>query len=402
MRTLIFFALIALLSACQDETESLTGKDIEVFQEEIFNSLVDYNLTPDDAELLPDNSLIVIGSSIDNILSPKDPISVRLKENRECINVFPQDGRIVFKEMDMIISEDEHLVYCSELRRSGNTDLFIQKSSLSGNPVWVNTYGDKNLDERAVSVTEILDDNYVVLGDILGELFQNKEYHLSRVDSNGDIAWSKTIEDESTISEMRKVLYLSSDNTILVLGEYSNGPTPTQLKLTKFSVDGLLLSSRVIVDNERIWNSSSDMRLMEGGNILIYFTERGNSSNSANTQIQLVNINAQLEDNWVRSYEGVSPNIVEYIYEASNGDMLVLSSGSAVSDDLDIVLTRLDSNSEVKWEKAYRTSSSDQGIKLFEKPNQNILIIGSSNHNFDFEVDFEMVMFETDSNGVPQ
>jgi len=304
--------------------------------------------------------------------------------------------------MDLILSEDEHLVYCSELIRSGGTDIYIQKSSLSGNPIWGNTYGDADLNERAVSVTEILDDNYVVLGDILGELFQNTEYHLSRVDNNGNVVWNKTIEDESTISEMRKVLYLPSDNTILVLGEYSDGPTPTQLKVIKFSADGTLLSSKVIVNNEDIWNTSSDMRLMDDGNILIYFTVANNSSNSGNTEIQLVNINTQLEENWFRSYEGVSPNIIEYVCEASNGDMLVLSSGSAVGEDLDIIVTRLDRNSEVKWEKAYRTSSSDQGVKLFEKPNKNILIIGSSNHNFDFEVDFEMVMFETDSNGVPQ
>ena len=66
------------------------------------------------------------------------------------------------------------------------------------------------------------------------------------------------------------------------------------------------------------------------------------------------------------------------------------------------MLTKLDSNGEILWDKVYGSGASDQGNKLEQRENGNLLILGSTNHLNSSESMFDFFILETDADGISQ
>jgi hypothetical protein len=114
-------------------------------------------------------------------------------------------------------------------------------------------------------------------------------------------------------------------------------------------------------------------------------------------------LDSNLEEYWVRSDAQLESNIVSDVFETTDNELLVLSESSRIGNGgLDLILSKLDSNGDEKWKKVYGSESSDQGTRVFEKVNKDILVIGNTNHETGSEAKFEMFLLETDAAGIPK
>jgi len=144
------------------------------------------------------------------------------------------------------------------------------------------------------------------------------------------------------------------------------------------------------------------MKLLSDGNILIY-TSSNDRNNPNNPTPQIFKLDPDLNEIWFLSIDDIRVNIIDDIQETTGGDLLILSKSSTLNDDeFDVILTFLNKNLEVDWIKSYGSSSSDQGIRLMIGDNQDIIVVGNSNHDANSETNFNYFILKTDSEGVPK
>ena len=392
-----------LLCGCKDDdatTDVGNLENYEAYHEETFNfSSDDIGFNMVDCELADDNSIFMAGSSAQFGLASK---ILKVDSNFDIDfskNISPNE-QFIFKPMNLFKTRDKNFLYCSRIFESSSTKVDIRKFDSSGNLIWNTTVGNPDVEERGVSITEISEDEIMVLADDLGSNFTDSCFSLITLDQDGSLISNFKISD-TDINRMERILYFPEDNTVLVLGEYGVsgvGGFQTSLKVSKFSLDGELIASKIIIDEVDIFFNSNDMKMLSDGTILVY-TSSNDSGSPNNPTPQIFKLDQDLNDIWFYSYDDIKINIVDEIQETAEGDLLILSNSSTLNDEeFDVILTSLNTDFEVDWVKSYGTSSSDQGGRLMIDDNQDIIVVGNSNH----KVDFKYFILKTDSEGVPK
>ena len=399
----LFTILLCLICACKDDdlaTDLDNLENFESFQEEAFSfSSDEINFNVVDCEMEDDNSIFMVGSSTQFGIT-STILKVDSNFNIDFAKDISPNEQSIFKPMDLIKTNDENFLYCSRVF----SDVDIRKFDPVGNLIWNTTIGNPDIEERGVSITEISDDNIMVLADDLESLFTDSCYSLITLNSNGSLISNFKITD-TDINRMKRILYSPVDETVLVLGEYGFpglGSFQTSTKVSKYSLSGELITSKIIVEEVDLLFEPSDMKLLSDGNILIY-TSSNDRNNPNNPTPQIFKLDPDLNEIWFLSIDDIRVNIIDDIQETTGGDLLILSKSSTLNDDeFDVILTFLNKNLEVDWIKSYGSSSSDQGIRLMIGDNQDIIVVGNSNHDANSETNFNYFILKTDSEGVPK
>lgn len=403
---LYFILILACLFSCKNETQ-LTDTDnlpnFESFGEESFAFASEESFSFNDAQFDSEGNILIIGDLPD---FPVKPRLIRMDPEFNVISASDiiTDNRSIFRTMDLITASDDEFVYCSRIANGNSFKVDIQKISSSGVQLWQRSIGSPDTDLGGLSITQCEDGNLIALAENLEISFQDSCFYLMTIDRNGSLIKQLKIIDPEIV-RMRKVLYVESDKTILVLGQYgfdASGSFQGNIKVSKYSLEGELLSSRILIDNSDFFSNASDMKLTDDGNILVYVSSN-DSANPNNPTIQIIMIDTDLNEMWRYDYDDIRFNIVDEIQEVGNGDLLILSKSSTLTnEEFDVILTSLSGDFEINWIKSYGTTSSDQGSRLLIDDNNDIVVIGNSNHNTGTLSTFEYFILKTDSEGIPK
>ena len=74
----------------------------------------------------------------------------------------------------------------------GDNDVFLAKCDISGNLLWMKTFGGAN-EDRASTILQAQDEGYVVVGWTNSFNLVNKEIFISKLDSSGNFLWMRAI-----------------------------------------------------------------------------------------------------------------------------------------------------------------------------------------------------------------
>jgi hypothetical protein len=401
----VFFGLI-ILSGCKDDdqaTDTSTLNNFDSFQEEAFDLMPGGDFSLEDCEFDSQNSILMVGGGGQFLFEPR-LIKLNSDFNVEISNDISLDIEPIFRSMDLLKTADQNFVYCSRVFNTTSFDIDIRKFDAEGNLIWESKVGLPSIDEGGVSITEIDDDGLMLIAEDLEFSFTKNSFFLVTLDKNGELVSNLEIAD-TEIAEMEKILYSPSDNTILILGNYgpgSSGGFSDFIKVSKYSLNGEFISSNILRSQIDFFLNTSDMKMLSDGNILVYMSTNDSSSPN-NSTIQLFKIDVDLEIIWSYDYNDINSNLVNDVQESSQGDLLILSKSSSVgAGGLDVILSSLNEDFEINWVKSYGTSSSDQGRRLLIDDNQDIIVVGNSNHATGSEGRFSYFILNTDSNGVPK
>jgi len=391
------------LSACKDDdlsTEIGNLNNYESFDEEAFNFFdEELSFGIEDCEMGLDNSILMIGIDY----QPPTPALLKLDSNFEVdfSKEINSDGQPIFRTMELIKTTDQNFLYCSRVKENSSYDIDIRKYDSIGNLMWNTSVGSPSADEGALSLTEASDNKIMVLAEDLSYNFVDSSFFLVTLDQNGDLLSNLKIIDPE-INKMRRIVYSPIDNSILLLGQYGfSSAYEEYLKVSKYSMDGEKISSKILINESNIFPNSSDLKILDDGNVLVYVSSN-DRSNENNPTVHIFKLDYNLEDIWSYDYDDVNVNIVDEIHETSQGGLLILSKSVSLSGEgLDVVLSSLNENFEIEWIKSYGTSSSDQGRRLFIDDMQNITIVGNSNYNTGSEAKFYYFILKTDPQGAP-
>ena len=86
---------------------------------------------------------------------------------------------------------------------------------------------------------------------------------------------------------------------------------------------------------------------------------------------------------WRRSYESNSREYHQFkSTTTNNGDLIIVGSSvvqSSLGENTNAFLTKFNKNGEIIWTRPYGTPDGDDwGWSVFEKPNQSLILIGST------------------------
>tara|TARA_Y100000590_G_scaffold449792_1_gene588485 strand:- start:58 stop:1284 length:1227 start_codon:yes stop_codon:yes gene_type:complete len=234
---------------------------------------------------------------------------------------------------------------------TGNTDIFLIKINNDGNVVWQNGYGNLQFPnhEWAYDLKQLTNGDVLVVG--ARDRYQNgsKNGLIIRVDNKGNLMWEKELLDDETIDEIIYSIDISENGKYFICSTTNSHITPKQYhpKITKIDVQGNIDWSRKFLANGK----------------------RYHQFRATNTSV---------------------------------GDIVI--AGSSVRDatrgnDEDAFMTRIDSNGNIIWTKAYGSADNDDwGWSVFETNNKDLILIGSTK-SFGASL-FDVYLVGTNSKGI--
>ena len=214
---------------------------------------------------------------------------------------------------------------------SGNTDFLLLKIDKGGNKIWLKSFGNKSFPnhEWAYDIVDLNSDGFMLVG--ARDRYQNgkKNALIIRTDKNGNKVWEKELIDELNLDE---IAYSVSED---IFGNFFVCTTKNSLS-----------------------NKNS------------YFPE-------------IIKIDRMGNIDWQKKFE--SNGAVYHRHSAINslnGDLIIVGSSIenlAVGTRSNAFLTRINNNGKILWSRSYGTYDEDDwGWSVLEKPNGNLVIVGST------------------------
>ena len=119
----------------------------------------------------------------------------------------------------------------------GDSDVFLAKCDVSGNLLWMKTFGGTN-EDRASAILQTQDEGYVVAGWTKSFNLGNQEIFIAKLDSSGDFLWMRAIGMGS--DDWGGFVVETNDGGYAVAGQTKNpwGKSYTYFLLSRFDSSG--------------------------------------------------------------------------------------------------------------------------------------------------------------------
>ena len=293
----------------------------------------------------------------------------------------------------------------SNTNTSGNSDVLISKYKKTGQLVWQTTF-DGGYSENDYGVKIIKNSNgYFYVAAIISVSSTNSNYGLLKLDSDGNMIWSKEWDAHGGHDEIAD-LVLDDSGNIYVTGAADNGGgfsdfatqryTPNgdlewttfydyanlhdvgvklSIKNSKINVIGTSASDLLTWDNVSVQLDISDgseidvvrasipgtgfdnpTSLVTGTNNSLFIT--GYVEINGNKDIQLLKINSDNTIGWMKTYDGGFEDVSSVVDLDNFGNIYVTGFSRRGNGTQDYVTIKYDTNGVQKWIKTYRALGS--------------------------------------------
>lgn len=391
-----FLFVVLCISFSCSKTENRKG--VESFSSASFNYL-DGDFTGLDVLLNNDGSLIIAGSIIEdgNILATVCVFEVNNEGEIAWLSFLPYDSRYVTSHMNLLLTrENEYLLVLNSKAPSDGEEygIDIVRIDQLGNILSTHRIYEETKSLAGTSIIQLEDEDFIVFSEDQQGISSDNQLNLSKVSKSGDLIWSKLVEN-SIANLSRQLIYLEEDESIFGLSEHNVGLRRAKVQLHKFDLDGNLLWEQALAELSTVWIASTYVQQVNGDQLMASFTK--------NKNVTLMQIDKAGNIEWERNYEGDGSDISRGLIQTIDGNYVLLTNTTSYGNGgFDIMLTKVDENGDVIWDKTYGSSLSDHSVKMIERPNGDIVVIGSSNGETQSNSEHKLFILETDMEGNPK
>ncbi|MBN2412788.1 T9SS type A sorting domain-containing protein [candidate division KSB1 bacterium] len=266
---------------------------------------------------------------------------------------------------------------------NGDNDVYLLKTDANGDTLWTKTYGGTE-DDRALSVRQTSDNGYIVSG--VTSSFGTGDYdlYLLKTDANGDTLWTKTYggaERDAGYS-----VQITSDNGYIVTGYTSLSAVHRAVFLVKTDSDGDTLWTK-IYGKEFLAVGASVKQTSDNGYIIAGTKVINNAVPDYN--FYLIKTDANGDTLWTRDYGGEYVEWGSSCQQTSDGGYLLAGTRSDSPEGVydnrevnDIFLVKTDSNGDTLWTKTLGGPEHDavgESSNTMQQTSDNgYIIVGST------------------------
>ena len=271
--------------------------------------------------------------------------------------------------------------------------LIVKLDGTSGNVIWNKKIHLRNFD-RATSVVEDNDGNYVLTGFTSSDDANKSDVFFGKVDPQGNVLTKKAIKITNNYDGGYSISKTSDDG--FIIGGEAGHSHNEDFMMLKVDQNGNKQWSKKFSDHPD--NSAYDAIEASDGNFYLVGKKR---IVDRYEDIRIIKTNSKGKKIWDKTYGGDKDDIGEGIIESENNTFVVVAGTFSYGKGGDVLLMKINSDGEEIWQNNYGGDKVDQlreydgnsvsGRHLTKTPNGGFLVSGSKSGG--------MWVFKTNSSG---
>ena len=309
---------------------------------------------------------------------------------------------------DVIATSDGGFLFIGHTWSFGNSQqVYAIKTDFHGNIQWEKTYGGV-MWEVGEAVIEVKGGGFVIAGhsNSPGISSGNSDMYLIKIDINGNLLWQWAFGNlASPNHEWAYDLFQLPDEGFLVAGARDRYGTESR-NILVIKIDK---EKNLIWEKEFKTDGYADevaYSISQANDGKFFICTMVNSITEANTyQSQVIKIDAYGNIDWQRTFKSDSRKYHRFSAASTqSGDLIIV--GTSTQDLImgqkdDAFIVRIDLNGNILWTRPYGTADHDDwGWSVFEKPNTNLVFVGST-QSFGASL-FDVYLVGTNADGLTQ
>ena len=251
---------------------------------------------------------------------------------------------------------------------AGNADVCLMKMDNNGSLLWAKTYGDTGVD-YGNSVVQTLDSGFIIAGYTQRFGIAHNHVYVIKTDVDGNLVWSKTYDANDDCSA--KCISLTNDGGYIITGSSMVwGSMREEVYLLKIDSAGNVLWSKSIGDSYEDFGTYVQ-QTQDGGYIV--------AGCYMGTAVFLVRTDSLGDTLWTKTYGG--PLQCPYsIIEAPDHGYFVAGISAYNTTDVNGFILRTDSLGNISWVKLYGTIGFDYFYMVSPAFGNGIIAAGFTNY----------------------
>ena len=283
-------------------------------------------------------------------------------------------------ENDMIqmvkkISNDEYILI-GETRSfgAGIYDFWIVKINSNGDILWSKTYGGTDGDYPS-SIVNTSDGGYVITGYTESFGAGNYDSLIIKLNSDGNLSWAKTYGG-SDDDQINSIIQTSDGGFIAAGYTESFGVEYGDFLLMKLNSNGEVVWGKAYGGSE--WDEAiSITETSDGGFIATGIT---NSFGAGDYDFLIIKFNSTGDVIWAKTLGGISDDESNTVIQSTDGNYII--SGYTYSfgaGNYDFIIAKLDSDGNRVWVKTYGGNNEEREYSIIETSDNGFAVVGSTN-----------------------
>ncbi len=249
---------------------------------------------------------------------------------------------------------------------AGSNDIWVIRLNSSGDLVWSKTYGGVNTDDARQIITTA-DGGFIVVGDTLSFGTGDWDAWLLKLNADGTISWQKTY-GRNTLDQGFSVAQ-TSDGGYVVSGYVSFANQDASI--LRLDSDGNMLWSRSYGGLSNDW-ASSIKTTTDGGFIV--------GGVQGDVGFWILKLDSSGAVQWQNGFSGLTPYNWTTVSQVGDGGYIFAASAQSFGAGLiDMLVVRLDSLGNIRWQKTYGTSNFDYALSVAVTSDGGFIVAGYTN-----------------------
>ena len=258
---------------------------------------------------------------------------------------------------------------------SGESSIYIIRTNTNGDTLWTKTYGG-GFGAYSKSIQQTIDSGFIVSGEFKqGDSSNACVACLMRINSSGDILWTKTYTrfDWSSFNSVCR----TKDEGFIATGwakSYANNNL-LDVYLVRTNNIGDTLWTKTF-GGDKHDQGRSVQQVTDGGYIITGFTE---SFGAGSDDVYLIRTDSAGDTLWTKTYGGTNYDYGRSVDQTSDeGFVIAGDTRSFGVGQFDFYLLRTDSAGDTLWTKTYVGTAFDQGYSVNQTNDNGFIIAGAT------------------------
>ena len=254
-------------------------------------------------------------------------------------------------------------------------DLYLIKIDSDGNLVWSKSYGGDDGNETGYSVLHTNDGGFIVVGETSNFGQGGADIYLIRTNSTGDTLWTRTFG--GTHNDSGKSIQQTSDGGFILTGHTGGGVAGTDydVYLIKLDADGSIIWTKTYGGTGDDYGESVQQTI-DGGYIIAGY---GTSYGAGNWDFYLIKTDDDGNITWSKTYGGPNADYGYKVQQTSDqGYIITGTTGGFSANNWDVYLIKTDTDGNVSWSKTYGGPHPDGGNSVQQTIDGGFVIAGET------------------------
>ncbi len=259
---------------------------------------------------------------------------------------------------------------------------------------WIKTFGGPSSDVGR-SVQPTTDGGYIITGYTRSYGSGDDDVYLIKTDVSGNLIWFKTLGD--SLFDVSQSVQLTTDGGYIIIGTTSSYGTGGDVYLIKTDANGNQQWFKTF--GELAWDDGrSVQQTADGGYIITGWTE---SFGAGGSDVYLIKTDASGNQQWYNTFGGTSSDRGYSVQQTSDGGYIIIGYTRSYSvGEEDIYLIKTDASGNQQWYKTYGGSDFDDGYSVYQTSDNGYIITGYTRSYGAGEEDVYLI--KTDASGNQQ